>query len=81
MLVHTSVFAPGQLYVALSRCRNFDDLTNTPKISNERQLSTDFEVIDFYKSLETSERDGGGDEPTYEELMRFYKANKDKASA
>lgn len=81
VLVHTSVFAPGQLYVALSRCRNFDDLTITPKISNERQLSTDFKVIDFYKSLETSERDGGGDEPTYEELMRFYKANKDKASA
>lgn len=80
VLVHTSVFAPGQLYVALSRCRRFDDLTITPKIAQQRQLSADHEVTDFYESLETG-ADYGDDEPTYEELMRFYKANKDKASA
>ena len=51
VVVGTNVFAPGQLYVALSRCTSADGLTVTPKIE-ERRLRANREVVEFYAALE-----------------------------
>ncbi len=51
VVVGTNVFAPGQLYVALSRCTSADGLTVTPKIDPGR-LRANREVVDFYDGLE-----------------------------
>lgn len=49
-VVNSTVFAAGQLYVGLSRCRAVDGLTIYPKIEDRRLISSD-EVNEFYDSL------------------------------
>ncbi len=46
----SAVFAPGQLYVALSRCRSLNGLFLTRKVTAQ-QFMTDKAVLDFYQSL------------------------------
>lgn len=43
-------FAPGQAYVALSRCANFSELYLTSKVSIE-SFFTDGALVDFYKEV------------------------------
>ena len=45
-----SCFAPGQAYVALSRCANYDKLYLTEKI-NPRSIITNNVVANFYKKI------------------------------
>lgn len=49
-VVNSSVFAAGQLYVGLSRCRDINGLTIYPKIAEGRLHASD-EVNVFYDSL------------------------------
>mgnify|MGYP003307488664 CR=1 FL=1 len=45
-----SCFAPGQAYVALSRCANYDKLYLTQKI-DASSIITDNVVVNFYKDI------------------------------
>ena len=45
-----SCFAPGQAYVALSRCANYDKLYLTKKI-DASSIITDNVVVNFYKDI------------------------------
>lgn len=49
-------FAPGQAYVALSRCANYDKLYLTEKI-NAGSIITDNVVANFYKKIKESKND------------------------
>lgn len=49
-----SCFAPGQAYVALSRCANYDKLYLTEKI-NAGSIITDNVVANFYKNIKDNE--------------------------
>ena len=51
VIVDPSVFAPGQLYVALSRVRSIENLVLTRKIQPE-DLLVDQEVLRFYERAE-----------------------------
>ncbi len=50
-----SCFAPGQAYVALSRCANYDKLYLTEKI-NAGSIITDNVVANFYKKIKEKEK-------------------------
>jgi ATP-dependent exoDNAse (exonuclease V) alpha subunit len=45
-----SAFAPGQVYVALSRCRRLDDVTLSRRVT-ERDVFCDRRVVGFYDSM------------------------------
>lgn len=55
-IVHTNTFAPGQLYVGLSRCSNIEGLTIFPKIERNR-LQASRAVVDFYEQMEHQAND------------------------
>lgn len=52
-VTETHAFAPGQLYVALSRCRTIEGLQVYPKVER-RYVSANEAVVAFYDSLEDS---------------------------
>ncbi len=51
-----SCFAPGQAYVALSRCANYDRLYLTEKI-DAKSIITDNVVVNFYRSVKDESND------------------------
>lgn len=55
-LIRPRTFAPGQLYVALSRCRSFENLSLDYAISYD-YLRASTKVLKFYNILELSEED------------------------
>ena len=58
-VVHSKVFGPGMLYVALSRCTTFDGLTVWPKIERGKLYANEA-VVEFYDSLGRAPEEGSG---------------------
>lgn len=59
-------FAPGQVYVALSRCRSLDGITLTSRISKS-DIMVDPKVVEYMKSVERINPDDEGQDSIQEE--------------
>lgn len=66
VVIHThGVFCPGQIYVALSRCRTLEGLVSDTFI-DKKHIKPDYELIKFQKACE--KYGGKFDKQTYKEI-------------
>lgn len=68
-VVHSKVFGAGMLYVALSRCTNYEGMTIWPKIERGR-LFANAAVVAFYDAIERGEYSRAPLEPLYQDAQQ-----------